>query len=98
MQKVWYIIEIYSPGLLMCLHFWLLNSLKCSSIKWDVLMIYHDHDKDIIILVLFKAIYESHCYLINYLVSSYRSLRARQTFNCDKRKEGITHINYLISC
>lgn len=97
MQKVWYIIEIYSPGLLMCLHFWLLNSLKCSSINWDVLMIYHDHDKDIIILVLFKAIYESHCYLINYLVSSYRSLRARQTFNCDKRKEGITHINYLIS-
>lgn len=85
MQKVWYITEIYSPGLLICLNSWLLNSLKCSSINWDVLMIYHDHDKGIIIFVLFKGIYESHCYLIDYLVSSHRSLRARQTFNCDKK-------------
>lgn len=40
----------------MCLHFWLLNSLKCTSINWDVLMTYDDQDKDIIILLLFKAI------------------------------------------
>lgn len=33
MEKVQYITEIYSPGLLICLHFWLLNLLKCSSIN-----------------------------------------------------------------
>lgn len=30
-------------------------------------MIYHDHVKDIIILILFRAIYESHCYLIDLI-------------------------------
>lgn len=64
---MWYIIEMYSPGILMFLPFWLLNSLKCSSINWDVLMIYHDHDKDIITLILFRTIYESHCYLIDLI-------------------------------